>query len=316
MQRKLFSQDREVVDSGFSSNVGFEGDRLLNKDGTFNVRKEGLGRFELPDVFHTLIWMSWPRFFAVMLSAYLGMNLVFTTLYVLAGIGGLGGVIGVDDAARILEAFFFSAQTLTTVGYGRVNPIGLGAEIVATCEAFVGLLSFALATGLLYGRFSRPRTMLVYSDHAIVAPFRNGTGLMVRVANKRDSQMIDVTATLIFSWVETTDAGRTRRFYNLDLEYDHVSLLATSWTIVHPIVENSPLHGLIAAELGPANVEIIILLRGYDETHSQEVHSRRSYVSGEIVWGARFVPVLGRNSRGQATIALDKLSLHEPAPLP
>jgi inward rectifier potassium channel len=316
MSVNFIKQFKEIVDSGFSSNVNYEGDRLLGKDGTFNVRKTGLRWIERFDVFHTLISMSWPRFFAVMLAGYLAMNLLFTTLYVVVGIDGLAGVVASDETSRILDAFFFSAQTLTTVGYGRVNPIGFGAEVVATCEAFVGLMSFALATGLLYGRFSRPRTKLVYSDNALLSPFGGGRALMARVANRRESQMIDVSARLMFSWVERSERDPVRRFYNLELEYDRVNLLSTSWTIVHPIVETSPLHGLTALELETADVEIILLLRGYDETHSQEVHSRTSYVARDIVWGARFTPVLGKNDRGQATIALDKLSSHEPAPLP
>jgi inward rectifier potassium channel len=158
--------------------------------------------------------------------------------------------------------------------------------------------------------------MLVYSDNALVSPFKEGRGLMVRVANRRDSQMINVSAGLMFSWVEQTEKGPQRRFYNLDLEYERVNLLSTSWTIVHPIGEKSPLNGVTADDLAKGDAEIILLLRGYDETHSQEVHARTSYVAREIVWGAKFVTILGHNARGQATIALDRLSLYDPVPLP
>ena len=316
MTRDFFRQFKEITDSGFSSNVNFEGDRLLKKDGTFNVRKTGLRRLERFDVFHTLIWMTWPRFFVVMFAGYFVVNLVFTSLYVAVGIEGLGGVIDRGGQSRLLEAFFFSAQTLTTVGYGRVNPIGFGAEIVATFEAFAGLLSFALATGLLYARFSRPRTKLIWSDQAIVAPFRGGRALMMRVANRRDSQMINVQATVMFSLVEPTERGPVRRFYDLGLEYDEVNLLSTSWTIVHPMDEKSPLGALTAAELEAGDAEVILLLRGFDETYYQEVHARTSYTAREIVWGAHFVTILGKNDRGQATIALDRLGLFEPATLP
>ncbi len=316
MARTLFRQFREIVDSGFSANVNYEGDRLLRKDGTFNVRKEGLGWGERFDLFHALISMRWPAFILTMFAGYVAINIVFAALYLAVGIEGLSGIEIRSPGMRVLETLFFSAQTLTTVGYGRINPVGLGAEIVASVEAFVGLMSFAFATGLLYGRFSRPRTMLVYSRNALVSPFREGRGLMVRVANRRDSQMINVSAGLMFSRVEATEKGPLRRFYNLELEYDRVNLLATSWTIVHPIGESSPLSGVTAEELAKADAEIILLLRGYDETHSQEVHARTSYTAREVVWGARFVTILGHNERGQATIALDKLSLHEPAPLP
>jgi inward rectifier potassium channel len=316
MAVKFFKQFRQVVDSGFSANVNFEGDRLLEKDGTFNVKKEGLGWSERFDLFHALINMPWPAFILVMFGGYILINLVFAAAYMAVGVEGLSGFGFQSPGMRILETIFFSAQTLTTVGYGRLNPVSLGAEIVASVEAFVGVMSFAMATGLLYGRFSRPHTMLVYSDHALVSPFREGRGLMIRVANKRDSQMINVSAGLMFSVVETSEGGPMRRFYNLELEYDHVNLLATSWTIVHPIGDTSPLSALAPDDLVKGDAEIILLLRGYDETHSQEVHARTSYIAREIVWGARFVTILGHNDRGQATIALDKLGLHEPAPLP
>jgi inward rectifier potassium channel len=158
--------------------------------------------------------------------------------------------------------------------------------------------------------------MLVYSDNALVSPFKEGKALMMRVANRRDSQMIDVSAKLMFSWVEPSEKGPVRRFYNLDLEYDRVNLLSTSWTIVHPIGEKSPLAGVMPADLEAADAELILLLRGFDETYYQEVHSRTSYTAREIIRGARFVTILGKNGRGQATIALDKLGQFEPAPLP
>jgi inward rectifier potassium channel len=316
MAARLLRQFKETAASGFSSNVNFEGDRLLRKDGRFNVRKTGLRWIEQFDVFHTLIWMPWPRFVLVMFGGYFAMNIVFTALYVTVGIDGLAGVVGGANDARILDAFFFSAQTLTTVGYGRVNPIGLGAEVVATCEAFVGLMSFALATGLLYGRFSRPRTKLSWSEQALIAPFKDGRALMLRVANRRDSQMLDVSASILLSWIEPSGKGPVRRFYNLDLEYDHINLLSTSWTIVHPIGETSPLAGLTAADLEASDAELLLLLRGFDETYYQEVHARTSYTAREIVWGARFVTILGKNDAGEATIALDLLGRHEEAPLP
>jgi inward rectifier potassium channel len=316
MANAFLRQFKEVVDSGFSSNVNFEGDRLLAKDGTFNVRKEGLGRLQRFDLFHWLITMSWPLFLLVMFAGFVAINLCFAVVYLAVGIEELSGFAFQTPGMRLLETLFFSAQTLTTVGYGRINPVGIGAGVVASIEAFVGVLSFAMATGLLYGRFSRPRTMLVYSENALVSPFQGGKALMIRVANRRDSQMINISATAMFSWVETTEKGPVRRFYNLELEYERVNLLSTSWTIVHPIGEKSPLSGMTSADLENADAELIVLLRGYDETHSQEVHSRTSYTAREIVWGARFTPVLGKNARGQATIALDKLSLYEAAPLP
>jgi len=184
---------------------------------------------------------------------------------------------------------------------------------VATGEAFVGLISFALATGLLYARFSRPRTMLVYSENALVAPYRDGSGLMLRVANKRESQMIDVSASMIFSWVETTDESQARRFFNLELEYNRINMLSTSWTIVHPIDGASPLAGKTPEELERAEAEILVLLTGIDEAFEQTVHARSSYRAEEIVWNARFqsmfLPV-----DAQARVSVDISRVHEIEP--
>ena len=228
-------------------------------------------------------------------------------IYVALGVENLG-LIHQPGHIQFLNAFFFSAQTITTVGYGAIAPQGIWPNIVASFEAFIGLLSFAMATGLLYGRFSRPRAKLLYSENALIAPYQGSHGLMIRLANARSSQMIRVSARIMLSMVEEENNQPKRKFYNLTLEMDEITMLPASWTIVHPIDSESPLFGVSEETFIKSDPEIILSVDGYDETYSQQVHSRTSYKSEEVVFNARFAKILGRNNVGQATIALDRLS--------
>jgi inward rectifier potassium channel len=210
-----------------------------------------------------------------------------------------------------MNAFFFSAQTITTVGYGAIAPTGIAPNIVASIEAFVGLLTFAMATGLLYGRFSRPNAKLLYSESAIIAPYLDHTALMFRLANARSSRMINASAKVMLSLIEEENGEKKRNFYSLDLEISSINLLPASWTIVHPITSESPIANMSQEDMSAKDIEIMISFEGYDESYSQQVHSRTSYKNDEIVYGARFEKILGRNQHGQATIALDRLSNYE-----
>lgn len=297
--------------SGFGSNPGAQGDRLLNKDGSFNVRKTGMPWYKRLSVYHSLISMSWWRFFGVIFLFYVLVNLLFASLYTLIGIEQINGMEGAASQSRFLNAFFFSTQTFTTVGYGYLNPGGVAANITASIEAMVGLLSFALATGLLYGRFSRPQARILFSHHAVVAPYREMSGLMVRIANVRDSQVTDVRSQMLFSAVITEENGPVRRFFNLDLEIDKINMLATSWTVVHPISEESPLAGLNASDLEQMDAELIVLVNGFDETYNQAVNARSSYKWNEMVFGVKFQPMMHRQEGGATRVELDKIGLYK-----
>lgn len=310
--QKRFKFDRYT---GFGSGANTQGDRLLNRDGTFNVTRTGQDLVSRISPFHQLITMSWTHFNLLILFSFLLLNFIFTITYFFIGLNELSGLIHTNMISQFIEVFSFSAQTLTTVGYGRVSPIGDTASLLSSFEAFVGLLAFALVTGLLYGRFSRPHAKLLHSEHAIIAPFQDKTALMFRIANARKNQLVECEATLLFNYQDKETA--TRRFINLGLEYAKVNALSLSWTLVHPIDENSPLFGLSQEEVKEMSPEIILMFKAFDDTYSQVVHTRLSYNYQEIFWGAKFDPMYKRSENGMSTVLeLNKIGQYQLMELP
>jgi inward rectifier potassium channel len=297
-------------DLGFGAIVARESrQRLLNRDGSFNVRRRGLGFGPSMGLYHAALTMRWTTFFLVLAGAFLAVNAGFAAAYLACGPGALvGGITGVASGG-FLEAFFFSVQTFSTIGYGQVTAAGTAANLLVTAEALVALLVFALATGLTFSRFSRPRTRIDFSDRAIIAPYAGGRAFEFRIVNRRSSQIIELSAQVLFSRFEGNGDAAVRRFYPLALERTRVTFFPLSWTIVHPIDERSPLAGLTAQDLEAAGAEFLILLTGFDETLSEIVYARSSYRADEVVWGAKFADIFehGREGRGMA-IRVDRLS--------
>lgn len=317
MMRRISRRFREEKDTGFGTSSTMQGGRLLNKDGTYNVIRQGQPIGTRLNHFHDLITMSWWKFNPMVISAYLFINIGFSLLYYWIGVEELGGMIGSSIQDQLLEAFFFSCQTFTTVGYGRVNPVGHSAALVASFESLAGLMSFALATGLLYGRFSRPHARLLFSEQALIAPYQQGTGFMLRFCNLRKNQLIECEAQLMLSVVEEENSRGMRKFYPLNLERSKVNSLALSWTVVHPIDQDSPLQGLGESDLKNMQAEFIFMFKAFDDTYAQAVHARYSYPWHEIKWGAKFVPMYHRADDGDATILeLDKVSTYTEVDLP
>jgi inward rectifier potassium channel len=309
------NREEDLREVGFGTKVYEANQRLLNKNGSSNVIRKGLPFFESLSFYHALISMSWWKFSLFVFSTYLTVNLAFAGIYYFIGLEQLGGMIGTTMTDKFWEAFFFSAQSLTTVGYGRINPIGTGASIVATIESMFGLLGFALATGLLYGRFSRPVVKILYSHKAVIAPYRDMTGFMVRIANKRKNELIEVEAGLIFSHVENDSGKEMRRFEFLSLELKRINVLSTSWTIVHPIDDNSPLRNLKPEDFKRKQIELLLMVKGFDESFSQTVYSRSSYRYDEIEYGAKFIPLVSPGPNGSVVLELDKIHDYEKAEL-
>lgn len=302
---------KDIKTSGFSSKIENEGKRLVNKDGSFNFTKTGVPFRTRFSLFHSLINMSIWKFIFTLLGFFIGINCFFALLYVALGVENLG-LVNQSGSMQFLNAFFFSAQTITTVGYGAIAPTGVWPNVVASFEAFVGLMTFAMATGLLYGRFSKPRAKLLYSSNALISPYRGKTGLMFRIANARSSQMINVSAKVMFSLIEEDEDGELKRkFYRLNLEMDLIDSLPASWTIVHPIDENSPLAEASEKSLADGQAEILIALEGYDDTYAQQVHARSSYKYDEIIFNAKFKKIFSRDVEGHAVVALDEISSYE-----
>lgn len=292
--------DEEIRDLGFGSIVTRESrQRLLNPDGSFNVERTGLKFWTSLSLYHTLLTLSWPRFFGAVTLFYLGTNAFFAGLYVLCGPGALNFPDSVVIHNAFLNAFFFSVQTLGTIGYGHVSPVGLAANIVVTVEALTGLLGIALVTGVVFARFSRPSAKILFSQQAVIAPYQSGTAFEFRIANARNNQIIELEAKVLFSRFELENGRQVRRFHMLPLERSKVVFFPLSWTIVHPIDTESPLYGITTQELENSDAEFLILLQGIEETFSQIVHTRSSYKFDEIVWNARFTDIYNRPTDDQ-----------------
>ena len=296
-------------DLGFGSLVANTApQRLLNRDGSFNVRRKGLAWRHVISLYYLLLSLSWPRFLALFSLAYLALNGIFGLAYYAAGPGTLQGTLA-DH--RFLQAYFFSVETISTVGYGNIAPISPTAHVLVTLEIMVGLFGVALVAGIVFARFSRPKAEVVFSRNALIAPYQDGTALMFRIANLRRSQIIEVSAKVIFSRFEVDEDGHRRRhFYDLPLERRKVTFFPLSWTVVHPIDGDSPLEGLDESECTESQVEVMVLLTGIDEGSSQTVHARSSYIAPEIVWGARFNSIL-ELTRGEQVVAIDVDRIHE-----
>jgi len=290
---------------------------FINKDGSPNVVRKGLPFFNTSDNYHKLITMDGWQFALLILGSYLVANIVFALIYMSLGDNVLFGTREDMELNRFWEAFFFSAQTLSTVGYGHISPRGMAANSIAAFESMIGLLSFALATGLMYGRFSRPSAKIIYSKNMLVAPYReNKRGLMFRLANKRRNILVDLSLEITFSYNEVVDGKTVRRFYPLELERKSVSILTMNWTVVHDIDENSPMKDFTYDDLVSAEAGFVIILRLFDDAFAQVVNSRTSYTVDDIVWGAKFNPMFTRNNDGQIVLDLGKMDSIENTELP
>jgi inward rectifier potassium channel len=306
------SKAKEVNDLGLGTKVMSSSQRIVSKEGKFNIERRGVPFYESFSLYHYLISISWLKFCLLILSGFIIVNTFFALLYLAGGVENFQGIETTNTFDRFINEFFFSTQTFTTVGYGRINPVGIYSNIISSVEALSGLLSLALATGLLYGRFSRPVAKIMYSEKAIISPFREVNAFQFRIANLRnDHDMIDVETEVIFSKVEND----RRRFFNLSLEYKKISFFSASWTVNHIIDEDSPLSGITEEKMKEADAEFLILIKGYDNTFAQFVNSRYSYRYDEIIWGGKFKNIYGISEDGKAIVELDKLSEYEAAEL-
>lgn len=302
-------------DIGFGTMVS-EQERLLNKDGTFNVLRRGIPFYERFNFYHMLISISWFKFIVLLTSGYVILNLIFALIYFSLDVNQFAGMVEGNAITRFRELYFFSMQTFTTVGYGRINPVGGMANLVSSLESFTGLLAFALATGLLYGRFSRPKANFRFSKNILIAPFKNGSGLMYRVANVYNHQLIDVEAQINFTVVREENGVKARKYFNLPLQLSKVLFFPTSWTVNHIIDENSPLYGMTMEDFKTEDAEFLILMKAFDENFSQSVHLRYSYKYTELLVGARFISMMDNPRNGKQVLDFGKLSDTISASLP
>ena len=303
---QLVEQEKQRNDLGFGTTLTNAQSRLVNQDGSFNLVRVNGSLWDRLNIYNRLITMRWSQFFAWLLSAYIVTNTLFAGAYMLADARSLTGI---DDKllnGPFWKCFFFSAQTLTTVGYGHISPSSFLTSCIAAFESMIGLLSFALATGLLYGRFSRPVAHIRFSKNAVFAPYLDVNAWMFRIINTRANQLINIEVTTTLSRLEPKPDGTlTRKYYPLNLERNKVAFFPANWTLVHPITDKSPLYGCTPEELEQSDAEILISLQALDDTFVQTVHTRFSYRYSEIRWGHKFRPMFDREH--QTELDLDKL---------
>jgi len=293
-------------DPGLTQQYGAPLRRALNKDGSFNVRRRGANW----RAFHpwlAVIRMSWPAFTALVFAFYLSVNTVFALAYFSMDASQIAGSAAHTELRRFMNDFFFSAHTLTTVGYGNLAPVSVRANVLAILEALTGLLGFAVVTGMLVARTSKPSASIGYSKNVLIAPYQDGKAAMFRIANQRSNNLMEMEAQVLLMTVGGPPDRPQRKFELLPLERDKILIFALTWTVVHPIDEASPFFGKTADDLARMQAELIVLIKGFDETFSQVVHSRQSYRHDEFVWGAKFDSAFTVERQGDLMLELDRL---------
>ena len=298
---------KQAQDPGLGEKYFKHTKRIINKDGSFNIKRTGGGLSSI-NAFHYLINISWTKFLLIIFAGFIVTNLIFAILYQLAGIENLSNASSSDGVQSFLNTFFFSVQTFATVGYGGIHPTGLFSNIISSLESMTGILSFALATGLLYGRFSKPSAKIIFSDRAIIAPFQEGKALMFRVANSRDNILMEMEANAMMTFLDKSDSRFTRKYFPLKLQINFIHFFPLPWTVVHPIDEDSPLFGKNAKDLANLEAEVLIMIKGFDDSFSQNVIARSSYKFNEIDWDVKFVRAYSTDETGETIVDLEKVS--------
>lgn len=301
------------LNSGFGTNTNSYGGRFINKDGTANVVRTGLPYFSRISWYHTLLDMSAWKFMMILLFFYFGINLVFALVYFSIGLEHLNGINPSGSVwVQLGQAYFFSAQTFTTVGYGHISPSGFMTSAVSAVEALMGLLSFGIATGLFFGRFSRPVAHLKFSQNAIIAPYGDSNALMIRLAPYKNTNFTEAEAKITLGMSVEENGKLANKFYSLDLEFAKVNSLSLSWTLVHPINKESPLYNLKKEDFATLSGEFFVFVKTFDDMYSTVVASSSSYTFDEVVYGAKFLPMFSKSADNAKTILhLDRLNTFE-----
>jgi inward rectifier potassium channel len=295
-----------TFDPGLTKQVIAPLRRVIGEDGRFNVHRRGTTWRDFHPYLH-LVNMGWPRFLASLFLGYIVVNSLFAGVYFVLGPGQLSGADAPTQWGRFMNEFYFSSHTLSTVGYGNIAPKATAANIVATFEALVGVLGFAVATGLLFGRVSRPSARLGFSENLLVAPYQEGASLQFRMVNRRANSLMELEAKVMLMTVESVDGKLQRNYKMLRLERPSVLFMPLSWTVVHPIDEDSPLWGKTAEDVARLQAEVLILVKGYDDTFSQTVLARHSYRHDEFLWNRRFAPAFFVDDEGDLVLELKKV---------
>jgi inward rectifier potassium channel len=277
----------EIKDPGIGTKIDEKVRRMINADGSYNVIKKGSAK-GIRDIFKYLVEISWTWFFTILFVGYIIFNLIFSLIYTYFGTENILG-IDPENGSVFFQTFFFSIQTFTTVGYGTLAPLGIATQIVASIEAFVGFLSFSLATGLLYGRFSRPRSKIKFADNFVFSKYEQGHSFKFKLTNLRDVVLQDVEAKIITMFNKENENGQlVRTYYELPITLPKIDIMALTWTLVHKIDEESPFWNKSKEEIISQHPEFLIFVNGFDEIYSERTRARKSYVVKDILWNKNF----------------------------
>ncbi len=299
---------QKSVDPGLGEKFLDKASKSINPDGSFNIIKKGV-TLHYKDLYQYLINISWTKFFLLTFTGYIIANILFAVVYYFIGDNNLQSTTDSSFSKTFFDGLFFSVQTLTTVGYGGIVPRGIITNTVAGIEAMTGLLGFAVTTGLLYGRFSKPSARILYSKNILVSPYENKNALVFRIANLRNTNLLEIEAKVLFSYIDYHTKDHVKKYQELKLERNSVYFFPLNWTVVHPIDDGSPLIGKTAVELKKIHAEFLILVKGFDDTFSQVVHSRYSYSHDDIIWGGKFSKPYSTNESGK--VVFDLKDLHK-----
>jgi len=281
--------------------------RLVSRYGRPTIRRAGPRRRVLRDLYFSLLRMPWTRLIPLLFLIYIGIVACFALLYLLDP-DAIGGV----RPGSVSDVFFFSVETFATIGYGVFVPKSLYGHILVTIEAFVGMLAVAMLAGLAFAKFSRPTARVIFSNRAVIGRLDRQRVLMIRMANGRESNVIDAQVYVTMLRDErTAEGGVMRRFRDLQLLRSWTPVFALTWLAVHVIDETSPLYDATPASLAASNTEIVVTVGGTDVTYAQSVQSQFSYLASEIVWNARFADVIEDGPDGRR-VNYDRLHQVEP----
>ncbi|RYZ00741.1 MAG: Inward rectifier potassium channel Irk [Chitinophagaceae bacterium] len=303
VNRRTFHSE---LSTGFGNNSSNSAGRFYRKDGSVNVNRRGVPFLDRFSWFHMMLSMPRWKFWTYLIVFYSGINVLFAFIYYFIGVEHLNGTRSVTPLRQFTDAFFFSAQTLTTVGYGHVSPDGLLTSSVAALESFLGVMTLALASGIFFGRFSMPRAYLRFSSMALLAPYKEGRALMFRMVPRKNNQLTEAEVKLTLAVRVSEDGREKNEFYPLAVEFSRINTLVLNWTVVHPINDESPLAGLTLADLKEMRAELIVFVRAYDEVFANSVVARTSYSADELVANARFLPMYTAGD-DSTVLHLDKL---------
>lgn len=301
---------KPIENTGLGTAVSEKYARFINKDGSHNVTTRGRNFFEKFSFYNYLINLPGWKFILFILAFYTAINFIFALFYYLFCVPHLQGLITGTPLETFEETYFFSSQTLTTVGYGRISPTGFITNTIASFEALVGILTLAIITGLLYGRFVKPKAYIRFSENALVAPFREGKAVMFRMVPIKGATLSDVSIEVALSMMIDEGGKKINKFYALPLQISKINTLVLTWTVVHPIGEDSPLFGYTATDMAQRDVEVLVYIRAFDEDFANTVIARTSYTYEEIIHGARFKPAFIDSPEGKGTIVDHKKLNH------